>query len=243
MIERIASTSSFGVGDCEAIRDGFLHQPANALSSLVFLLAAAWIVWRATKVPAERPELLALAAIVAANGVGSFGFHGPFGASFRWFHDLSALSVPLFVVVHDAGLVRGVAVRPAPAGAGGGRRGHRRPARDLAAPARAARVRRRGGGRAGGAGRVPRRVPAAARERHRGADRRVGARARRARAGGARVPAREEHVALVSPAEPAAGFTPPGICWSRWARSPMRGRRSSCGAILSRCAAADRPPA
>jgi hypothetical protein len=106
----IASASSFGVGDCEAIRDGFLHQPVNALSSLGFVLAAAWIVWRATKVPAERPELLALAAIVAANGVGSFGFHGPFGASFRWFHDLSALSVPLFVAVHDAGLVRGTPV-------------------------------------------------------------------------------------------------------------------------------------
>ena len=106
----IASASGFGVGDCEAIRDAFLHQPANALSSLGFLLAAAWIAWRATKVPAERLELVALAAIVAANGVGSFGFHGPFGTSFRWFHDLSALSVPLFVVVHDAGLVHRVAV-------------------------------------------------------------------------------------------------------------------------------------
>jgi hypothetical protein len=99
-----------GIGDCEALRDGFLHQPANALSSLAFLLAAGWIVSRATKVPAERPELFALAAIVAANGVGSFGFHGPFGTSFRWFHDLSALSVPLFVIVHDGGLVRGAAV-------------------------------------------------------------------------------------------------------------------------------------
>jgi hypothetical protein len=107
----IATASSFGVGDCEEIRDAFLHQPVNALSSLAFLLAAAWIVWRATKAAAERPELFALAAIVAANGVGSFGFHGPFGTSFRWFHDLSALSVPLFVAVHDAGLVRGTSVR------------------------------------------------------------------------------------------------------------------------------------
>ena len=103
--------SSFGVGDCEAIRDGLLHQPVNALSSLVLLVAAAWIVRRAAKVPAERPELLALAAIVAANGVGSFGFHGPFGTSFRWFHDLSALSIPLFVFVHDVGLVRGASVQ------------------------------------------------------------------------------------------------------------------------------------
>lgn len=100
-----------GIGDCEAIRDGFLRQPANAISSLAFLLAAAWIAWRATEVRPERAELLVLAAIVAANGIGSFGFHGPFGASFRWFHDLSALSIPLFVAVHDTGLVRGWAIR------------------------------------------------------------------------------------------------------------------------------------
>lgn len=103
--------TTVGIGDCEAIRDGLLRQPANAISSLAFLLAASWIAWRATKVRSERAELLVLAAIVAANGIGSFGFHGPGGASFRWFHDLSALSIPLFVAVHDAGLVRGTAIR------------------------------------------------------------------------------------------------------------------------------------
>jgi hypothetical protein len=105
------AATTVGIGDCEAIRDGFLRQPANAISSLAFLFAAAWIAWRASKVRSERAELLVLAAIVGANGIGSFGFHGPFGDSFRWFHDLSALSVPLFVAVHDAGLVRGTAIR------------------------------------------------------------------------------------------------------------------------------------
>lgn len=107
----LAGIAVVGVGDCEAIRDGFLSQPSNAISSLAFVLAAAWIAWRATRVRRERAELFVLATIVAANGVGSFGFHGPFGASFRWFHDLSALSIPLFVAVHDAGLVRGTAIR------------------------------------------------------------------------------------------------------------------------------------
>lgn len=107
----VLAASSFGIGDCEAIRDGVLRQPANAISSLAFLLAAAWIARRAARVPPERPELLLLAAIVAANGIASFVFHGPLGTSFRWGHDLSALSIPLFVVVHDAGLVRGIAVR------------------------------------------------------------------------------------------------------------------------------------
>ena len=100
-----------GIGDCEAIRDGFLRQPSNAISSLAFLLAAVWIAWRATKVPPERAELLVLAVIVAANGVGSFGIHGPSGTPFRWFHDLSALAIPLFVAMHDAGLVRGTALQ------------------------------------------------------------------------------------------------------------------------------------
>ena len=100
-----------GIGDCEAIRYGFLRQPSNAISSLAFLLAAVWIAWRATKVPPERAELLVLAVIVAANGVGSFGIHGPSGTPFRWFHDLSALAIPLFVAMHDAGLVRGTALQ------------------------------------------------------------------------------------------------------------------------------------
>ena len=107
----LAGIAVVGVGDCEAIHDGFLSQPSNAISSLAFVLAGAWIAWRATRVRRERAELFVLAAIVAANGVGSFGFHGPFGASFRWVHDLSALSIPLFVAVHDAGLVRGTAIR------------------------------------------------------------------------------------------------------------------------------------
>jgi hypothetical protein len=105
------AATTIGIGDCEAIRDGFLRQPANAISSLAFLVAAAWIVRRAAAVPSERVELSVLAACVAANGIGSFGFHGPVGPSFRWFHDVAALSIPLFVAVHDAGLVRGTAIR------------------------------------------------------------------------------------------------------------------------------------
>jgi hypothetical protein len=98
------------IADCEAIRDGFLHQPANAVSSLALLVAAGWIAGRAVRVPAERSELIALALIVGANGLGSFAFHGPMGGSARWFHDVAALSIPLFVAVHDAGLVRGTPV-------------------------------------------------------------------------------------------------------------------------------------
>jgi hypothetical protein len=106
----LLGASGLGHGDCEAIRDGFLGQPVNALTSLVFLAAGAWIVWRAVRVPAERAELLAFGIAVAANAVGSFVFHGPRPAGSQWLHDLSVLSVPLFATVHDLGLASGTAV-------------------------------------------------------------------------------------------------------------------------------------
>lgn len=106
----LVAAALFRIADCEAVRSGFLHQPVNALSSLALLVAAVWIARRASRVPAERPELITLAVIVAANGLGSFAFHGPTGMSARWFHDLAALSIPLFVAVHDVGLVRGTPV-------------------------------------------------------------------------------------------------------------------------------------
>jgi len=107
----LMASAGLGHGDCEAIRDGLLGQPVNAITSLVFLAAGGWIVWRAGRVPLERAELLAFGLAVASNALGSFLFHGPRPMGSVWVHDLSALSLPVFVTVHDAGLVRGVAVR------------------------------------------------------------------------------------------------------------------------------------
>ena len=106
----LIAATALRIADCEAIRDGTLRQPSNAISSLALLVAAVWITRRASRVPAERPELITLAVIVAANGVGSFAFHGPLGPSARWFHDLAALSIPSFIAIHDTGLVRGTPV-------------------------------------------------------------------------------------------------------------------------------------
>jgi hypothetical protein len=108
----LLAASGLGHGDCEAIRSGWLGQPVNALTSLVFLVAGAWIAARARKAPLERAELWTFAAAVASNALGSFLFHGPRPLGSRWIHDLSAFSIPLFVAVHDVGLVRGWAVTP-----------------------------------------------------------------------------------------------------------------------------------
>jgi hypothetical protein len=103
----LLAASGLGHGDCEAIRDGLLGQPVNALTSLAFLAAGVWIARRGRRVPLERAELVVFGLVVASNALGSFLFHGPRPLGSRWLHDLSALAVPLFVSVHDLGLVRG----------------------------------------------------------------------------------------------------------------------------------------
>lgn len=111
----IAAAGPLAGSDCEAIRAGFIHQPVNTWTSLGFLFAGAWIAWRAWRFgrahPEARAELALFAALVASNAIGSFAYHGPAPTWGLWAHDLSALSVPLFVVAHDIGLVRGRPVR------------------------------------------------------------------------------------------------------------------------------------
>lgn len=72
-------------------------------------MAGAWILWRSFRFPdrTAHPELLCFGLIVAANAPGSFAYHGFGGPVALWIHDVAALGVPLFVAVHDLGLVRG----------------------------------------------------------------------------------------------------------------------------------------
>lgn len=68
------------IADCERIVEGFLAQPANAVTSLGFV-ATAPLVWRA----GQR----GVATALAATGVGSFLFHGPMWPGSQWAHDVS----------------------------------------------------------------------------------------------------------------------------------------------------------
>lgn len=94
--------------DCERIVSGFLGQPANALSSLAFLVAAAWILILASRrsEPA-RTALVVLALAVASNAVGSFARHGPDPSWAAWAHDVAIMAVLLFVPIHALGRMRG----------------------------------------------------------------------------------------------------------------------------------------
>jgi hypothetical protein len=78
-----------GCSDCERIREGWLAQPVNALTSLAFV-AAGGVVLARTWQPARdrRGELLAYSAMLALVGAGSVAFHGPQPPGARVMHDL-----------------------------------------------------------------------------------------------------------------------------------------------------------
>ncbi|CAN5219161.1 hypothetical protein BH18ACT5_BH18ACT5_11860 [soil metagenome] len=68
--------------DCEAIGSGFLGQPANALTTVAFVLVGLWILYAH---PGARWTGIAL----MATGIGSFLFHGPMPSGNEWAHDVS----------------------------------------------------------------------------------------------------------------------------------------------------------
>lgn len=101
----MAMTAAVGLGDCEALHDGFLAQPANSLSSLAFLAVGVWVGARALAMDrGARWPGLALGAALVANGVGSAWYHGRPGEAGQWMHDGAALALPLIVLVVDCTL-------------------------------------------------------------------------------------------------------------------------------------------
>ncbi|MCJ7832591.1 MAG: hypothetical protein MUP92_03985 [Actinobacteria bacterium] len=69
-----------------------------------------WIVYRGFRQRDARDELFIFGTLVLFNALGSFAYHGPSPVWSHWVHDLPAVGVPLFVAVHDLGLVRGWSV-------------------------------------------------------------------------------------------------------------------------------------
>lgn len=103
----LTAALQLGAVDCERFHSGFVAQPVNAWSSLAFLLAGLWIIYGGLRRPDARRELLVFGVVVLVNAIGSFAYHGPSPSWSHWLHDVPALGVPLFVAVHDLGLVRG----------------------------------------------------------------------------------------------------------------------------------------
>ncbi len=75
--------------DCERIREAFLGQPVNSMTTLV-IVAAGIVVW-------QLPRMRWVGAAVAATGLGSLAFHGPMPPWSQWAHDVPLLWLVLLV--------------------------------------------------------------------------------------------------------------------------------------------------
>lgn len=96
----------FAIGDtdCEAIHEGFLAQPVNALTSLGFIVAGLTLIVRgARKGRADGASELVYGSILVAIGLGSVAFHGPQPAGSQFVHDLPIAAALLYIVVHNVG--------------------------------------------------------------------------------------------------------------------------------------------
>ena len=87
-----ALTIAAGDTDCEAIHDGWLLQPVNAVSSLAFSLAGLAIMTWAGKAGGHERRLRVLFGFaMIATGLGSFLFHGFDSAVTQFLHDVTFL--------------------------------------------------------------------------------------------------------------------------------------------------------
>jgi hypothetical protein len=85
---------ALGESDCEALGDGWLAQPFNAVSSLAFSVVGVIVfVWAFRAEGRERRFRTVLGSLLVATGLGSFLFHGPQPATSQFAHDVTFLSV------------------------------------------------------------------------------------------------------------------------------------------------------
>ncbi len=97
---------SIGESDCEAIGDGLLAQPVNALSSLVFAVFGIILLASRSRNPdSDRTNRLVLGFLMISTGIGSLLFHGPQGSASHFLHDVTIIATVLAIATTNlAGL-------------------------------------------------------------------------------------------------------------------------------------------
>lgn len=84
---------ALGETDCERIGDGWLAQPVNALTSLVFsVVGFVVIAWALGVQGIERRVRYGIGLGLVASGIGSFLYHGPQTAGSQFLHDITFLA-------------------------------------------------------------------------------------------------------------------------------------------------------
>jgi hypothetical protein len=93
-----------GASDCEQIGTGWLAQPVNAVSSLAFVPAGAWVASRAGECRGwRRWEVLGVGAALVANGVGSFAYHGTQPPWAQVAHDAPIVAIVALLAANELG--------------------------------------------------------------------------------------------------------------------------------------------
>ena len=84
----IALARGLAGSDCEVLRDGWVAQPVNTVTSLAYVIVGLWLIWKRPRRGATTPLAVGFAVAVAFIGIGSVAFHGPQGWGARWLHDV-----------------------------------------------------------------------------------------------------------------------------------------------------------
>lgn len=91
--------------DCELRDDWFLEQDLNAWSSLAYVVAGLLLAWEVHRSRLPRAAY-GLAAVVAAEGVGSLLYHGAAGDLSQFLHDVPLIGALAFVAGWHVGRLR-----------------------------------------------------------------------------------------------------------------------------------------
>lgn len=74
----LGGSDYLGGSDCEAIRNGWVAQPVNMVTSSAYVAAAGWAAARIRRLPPDHQAAArAYAALLALVGIGSIDYHGP----------------------------------------------------------------------------------------------------------------------------------------------------------------------
>ncbi len=94
----IVLRGELGETDCEEIGEGLLNQPVNTLSSGVYTVFGAWLIWHALRRRSDETSVEVFFGLALASvGIGSVAFHGPAPPGARLLHDLTIVA-PLAVI-------------------------------------------------------------------------------------------------------------------------------------------------
>ncbi len=101
--------TTLGAGDCEALGDGWLIQPAAAWTSLAYaVVGVVLIVTAASSSDRERTLRIAFGLLLIGTGIGSFLYHGPQPAIAGFAHDITFLTALWFLIIMNPALPYGL---------------------------------------------------------------------------------------------------------------------------------------